>query len=89
MSDSIAERQAERKRRELEPRDWDSYRRALIESGMVEEARLRRQADPLERAVASIVAGVANETIAALATPPHAEFGRTVIDALFEEKHGL
>jgi hypothetical protein len=35
------ELQAERRRNEREPRDWPTYRAALIESGMVEEARQR------------------------------------------------
>jgi hypothetical protein len=39
----IAERQAERKRTERAPVDWGTYRKALIESGMVEEARARRE----------------------------------------------
>jgi|HubBroStandDraft_4_1064222.scaffolds.fasta_scaffold00042_16 hypothetical protein len=38
----IWEEQQARKRNEREPRDWATYRDALIESGMVEEAHYRR-----------------------------------------------
>jgi hypothetical protein len=41
--------QAERKRNEREPRDWDTYRQALIESGMVAEAHERRLEEQRQR----------------------------------------
>lgn len=40
--------QAERKRTELEPRDWDTYRAALLASGMVEESRQKRESDSVK-----------------------------------------
>lgn len=39
----IAELQQERKLNEREPIDWETYRQALIDSGMVDEARIRRE----------------------------------------------
>ncbi len=39
---SVYEIQQERKRNEREPIDWDAYRAALIESGMVRESWQRR-----------------------------------------------
>lgn len=40
---SISEMQAQRKRNELEPRDWNVMREALVASGWVEERRLERE----------------------------------------------
>jgi hypothetical protein len=40
---NVCDIQAQRKAVEREPIDWDTYRQALIDSGMVEEARKRRE----------------------------------------------
>ena len=39
---TVWELQAARKTSALQPVDWDTYRKALIDSGMVDEARERR-----------------------------------------------
>jgi hypothetical protein len=42
---SVYDQQQARKAAEPDPKPWDTYRAALIESGMVEDAWQRRHAD--------------------------------------------
>jgi len=79
MSDSIAELQAARKAAEREPRDWDTYRQELIDSGMVEEAAQRRHIEEGYRE--SEIRGVPfMESTPGDPTLP------TLIDALWEDR---
>lgn len=42
MMDEVSALQAQRKRDERPAIDWDAYRTALLESGLVEERRVER-----------------------------------------------
>lgn len=95
--------QQERKRNEREPIDWDKYRAALIESGMVRESWQRRHVanfgfecdmpEDLDETCEHYLAGAGM----AQADPPFEIrtngrdlFGepKTLVDQLYEDKYG-
>ena len=90
---TVSEMQARRKAAELEPKDWPSYRQALIDSGMVDEARERRS---VLVAISSPVV-IADPARSAFhynprprpATGPAEQATRTLGDAHWEDKHGV
>jgi hypothetical protein len=82
--------QAQRRAAEREPIDWDTYRLALIESGMVEEARKRRESETLDDKIGAYPTETWLRQISSvgdLLKRCGAE-EVTLVDELWEEEHG-
>ena len=76
MTDSISEIQAERRRAERPPIDWPTYRDAIVASGMVEESRQRREENaPIFGPIEVRYYAGASDKV-------------TIVDELYDEKHG-
>jgi hypothetical protein len=82
---SVYDQQQARKAAEREPIDWATYRAALIESGMVEEARLRRESATLDDKLAAYPAETWLRQVSSVGELLKS---RTLVDALWEEEHG-
>ena len=98
---TVSEMQARRKAAEREPIAWDVYRAALIESGMVADARQRREVLIVPRSYAVVVSpdkpkfeyepmpGDGHVFDDMLRAMGHKDEPRTLIDRLWADKHGV